>query len=141
MSEILTFTDSLTSTITNVVNADGTGNKTIYTCTNPKGARIYAIAVFSTDTVAHDVQIKINNGTTTFRMGTTNTVANAGNTNALITDDLFADAQLNAVFSKNIDANGVPYWNIPNGWSIIIALPVVVTVAKEMNFFVYGEEY
>lgn len=141
MSAILTFTDSLTSTITNVVNADGTGNKTIYTCTNPTGARIYAIAVFSTDTVAHDVQIKINNGTTTFRMGTTNTVANAGNTNAIITDDLFADAQLNAMFSKNIDANGVPYWNIPNGWSIIIALPVVVTVAKEMNFFVFGEEY
>lgn len=141
MSAILTFTDSLTSTITNVVNADGTGNKTIYTCTNPTGARIYAIAVFSTDTVAHDVQIKINNGTTTFRMGTTNTVANAGNTNAIITDDLFADAQLNAMFSKNIDANGVPYWNIPNGWSIIIALSVVVTVAKEMNFFVYGEEY
>ena len=54
---------------------------------------------------------------------------------ALITDDLFADAQLNAMFSKNIDANGVPYWNIPNGWSIVIALPVVVTVAKEMNFF------
>ena len=141
MSAILTFTDSLTSTITNVLNADGTGNKTIYTCTNPTGARIYAIAVMSTDSVAHDVYIKINNGTTTFRMGTTNTVANAGNTNALLTDDLFADAQLNAMFSKNIDANGVPYWNIPNGWSIIISLPVVVTASKEMNFFVYGEEY
>jgi hypothetical protein len=141
MSTLLTFTDSLTSTITNVVNADGTGNKTIYTCTNPTGARIYAIAVMSNDTVPHDVQIKINNGTTSFRMGTTNTVANAGNTNALITDDLFADAQLNAMFSKNIDANGVPYWNIPNGWSIVIALPVVVTAGKEMNFFVYGEEY
>jgi hypothetical protein len=141
MSAILTFTDSLTSTITNVVNADGTGNKTIYTCTNPTGARIYAIAVMSTDTVPHDVYLKINDGTTTYRMGTTNTVANAGNTNALITDDLFADAQLNAIFSKNIDANGVPYWNIPNGWSIVISLPVVVTSAKEMNFFVYGEEY
>lgn len=141
MSAILTFTDSLTSTITNVVNADGTGNKTIYTCTNPTGARIYAIAVMSNDTVAHDVYLKINNGTTTFRMGTTNTVANAGNTNALVTDDLFADAQLNAIFSKNIDANGVPYWNIPNGWSIVISLPVVVTASKEMNFFVYGEEY
>jgi len=141
MSAILTFTDSLTSTITNVVNADGTGNKTIYTCTNLTGARIYAIAVMSNDTVPHDVYIKINDGTTTYRMGTTNTVANAGNTNALITDDLFADAQLNAMFSKNIDANGVPYWNIPNGWSIVISLPVVVTASKEMNFFVYGEEY
>ena len=60
MSAILTFTDSLTSTITNVLNADGTGNKTIYTCTNPTGARIYAIAVMSTDSVAHDVYIKIN---------------------------------------------------------------------------------
>lgn len=141
MSTLLTFTDSITENITNVVNANGTGNVTIYTCTNLTGARIYAIAVMSNDTVAHDVQIKINNGTTTFRMGTTNTVANAGNTNALITDDLFADAQLNAMFSKNIDANGVPYWNIPNGWSVVIALPVVVTAGKEMNFFVYGEEY
>jgi hypothetical protein len=141
MSTLLTFTDSITENITNVVNANGTGDVTIYTCTNPTGARIYAIAVMSNDTVPHDVQIKINNGTTTFRMGTTTTVANAGNTNALITDDLFADAQLNAMFSKNIDANGVPYWNIPNGWSVVIALPVVVTAGREMNFFVYGEEY
>ena len=141
MSAILTFTDNVTENITNVVNADGTGNKTIYTCTNLKGMRIYAIAVFSTDTIAHDVYLKINNGTTSYRMGTTNTLANAGNTNAILTDDLFADAQLNAIFSKNIDANGVPYWNMPYNWSIVISLPVVVTAGKEMNFFVFGETY
>jgi hypothetical protein len=68
-------------------------------------------------------------------------ISNSGNTNAIVTLDLFANGQLLAFFSKNRDSQGVPYYNIPIGYSITMSMGATITATKEVNVYVYGELY
>lgn len=141
MSNNLTFTSGIFGQITNFLPADTTVAKTVLTADATYMRRVYAIAVYSSDTVAKDIIININDGTNTRKLSTVSIPANSGNTNAIVTLDLFANGQLNAFFSKNRDSQGVPYYNIPIGYSITMSMGTTITALKEVNVYVYGELY
>jgi hypothetical protein len=141
MSNNLTFTSGIFGQLTNFLPADTTVAKTVLTADATYMRRIYAIAVYSSDTSARDIIININDGTNTRKLSTVSIPANSGNTNAIVTLDLFANGQLLAFFSKNRDSQGVPYYNIPIGYSITMSMGATITATKEVNVYVYGELY
>jgi hypothetical protein len=140
MSNNLTFTSGIFGQITNFLPADTTVAKTVLSADATYMRRIYAIAVYSSD-VARDIIININDGTNTRKLSTVSIPANSGNTNAIVTLDLFANGQLLAFFSKNRDSQGVPYWNVPIGYSITMSMGASISATKEVNVYVYGELY
>jgi len=140
MSNNLTFTSGVFGQITQFLPADTTVAKTVLTADATYMRRIYAIAVYSSD-VAKDIIININDGTNTRKLSTVSIPANSGNTNAIVTLDLFANGQLLAFFSKNRDSQGVPYYNVPIGYSITMSMGSTISATKEVNVYVYGESY
>jgi hypothetical protein len=140
MSNNLTFTSGVFGQITQFLPADTTVAKTVLTADATYMRRIYAIAVYSNDTIK-DINININDGTNTRKLSTVSIPANSGNTNAIVTLDLFANGQLLAFFSKNRDSQGVPYYNVPIGYSITMSMGSTISATKEVNVYVYGESY
>ena len=140
MSNNLTFTSEIFGQITNFLPADTTTAKSVLTADATYMRRIYAIGVYSSD-VARDIIVNINDGTNTRKLSTISIPANSGNTNAIVTLDLFANGQLLAFFSKNRDSQGVPYYNVPIGYSITMSMATTITATKEVNVYVYGESY
>jgi hypothetical protein len=77
--------------------------------------------------------IFLNNGSTNFSIG----LGPAAGTVANITTDIFGNSTLAAIFQKKKDANGVPYFDLPAGWSINVTQSSISSV----NYLVSGETY
>ena len=131
MASNLTFTGSAFAHAVNVAVA--TANQTILTADATFDRRIYGISqTFVSGTPASTPVIFLNNGTTNFAIGVGPSSTTSVNTNT----DIFGNSTLAAVFQKQRDANGVPYFNLPAGWSIN-----VTQSAASINYVIIGEKY
>jgi hypothetical protein len=130
MATSLTFTSAAFAVATNI--AATTANQTILT-SNASDRRIYAISQTQTGTTAMTATIFLNNGSTNFSIG----LGPAAGTAANVTTDIFGSSTLAAIFQKKKDANGVPYFDLPAGWSI----NVTQSSAGSVNYIVSGETY
>lgn len=121
-----------------IVNADGTTLKTLYTA-GSNGSTINSIMVTSTDTTNRDIQLYINNGSTDFLIGTYLILANAGNTNTSVTVDILKNAQnLAAAF----DAMGNKTINLQANYVLKVGLLTgSVTSAKALSFVCYAGDF
>jgi len=130
MGSSLTFTSGAFAVATNI--AATTANQTILT-TNASDRRIYSISQTQIGTTAMTATIFLNNGSTNFSIG----LGPAAGTVVNITTDIFGNSTLAAIFQKKKDANGVPYFDLPAGWSINVTQSSVSSV----NYLVSGETY
>jgi hypothetical protein len=130
MATSLTFTSAAFAVATNI--AATTANQTILT-SNASDRRIYGISQTQTGTTAMTATIFLNNGSTNFSIG----LGPAAGTVANITTDIFGNSTLAAIFQKKKDANGVPYFDLPAGWSINVTQSSISSV----NYIVSGETY
>lgn len=130
MATSLTFTSAAFAVATNI--AATTANQTILT-SNASDRRIYAISQTQTGTTAMTATIFLNNGSANFSIG----LGPAAGTVANVTTDIFGNSTLAAIFQKKKDANGVPYFDLPAGWSI----NVTQSSAGSVNYLVSGETY
>jgi hypothetical protein len=130
MATSLTFTSAAFAVATNI--ATTTANQTILT-SNASDRRIYSISQTQTGTTAMTATIFLNNGSTNFSIG----LGPAAGTVANITTDIFGNSTLAAIFQKKKDANGVPYFDLPAGWSINVTQSSISSV----NYLVSGETY
>jgi hypothetical protein len=130
MATSLTFTSAAFAVATNI--AATTANQTILT-SNASDRRIYSISQTQTGTTAMTATIFLNNGSTNFSIG----LGPAAGTVANITTDIFGNSTLAAIFQKKKDANGVPYFDLPAGWSINVTQSSISSV----NYLVSGETY
>jgi len=130
MGSSLTFTSGAFAVATNI--AATTANQTILT-TNASDRRIYSISQTQIGTTAMTATIFLNNGSTNFSIG----LGPAAGTVVNITTDIFGNSTLAAIFQKKKDANGVPYFDLPTGWSINVTQSSVSSV----NYLVSGETY
>jgi len=130
MGSSLTFTSGAFAVATNI--AATTANQTILT-TNASDRRIYSISQTQIGTTAMTATIFLNNGSTNFSIG----LGPAAGTVANITTDIFGNSTLAAIFQKKKDANGVPYFDLPAGWSINVTQSSISSV----NYLVSGETY
>lgn len=130
MGSSLTFTSGAFAVATNI--AATTANQTILT-TNASDRRIYSISQTQIGTTAMTATIFLNNGSTNFSIG----LGPAAGTVVNITTDIFGNSTLAAIFQKKKDANGVPYFDLPAGWSINVTQSSISSV----NYLVSGETY
>lgn len=121
-----------------IVNADGTTLKTLYTA-GSNGSTINSIMVTSTDTTNHDIHLYINNGSTDFLIGTYQILANAGNTNAIVSVDILKHAQ-NLAYA--FDAMGNKTINLQANYVLKVGLRTSsVTSAKALSFVCYAGDF
>jgi hypothetical protein len=130
MATSLTFTSAAFAVATNI--AATTANQTILT-SNASDRRIYVISQTQTGTTAMTATIFLNNGSTNFSIG----LGPAAGKVAIVTTDIFGSSTLAAIFQKKKDANGVPYFDLPAGWSINVTQSSISSV----NYIVSGETY
>ena len=95
--------------------------------------RIYGITFTNSATQTPTVTIRIldNNSLVGAAYITTAT------TGINVMTDLFGSSTGAALFQKQKDANGVPYFDLPAGWSINVTQSSVASI----NYVVFGETY
>lgn len=130
MATSLTFTSAAFAGAT-TINVT-TANQPILV-SNASDRRIYGISQTQTGTTAMTATIILNNGTTNYSIG----LGPAAGTVANVTTDIFGNSTLAAVFQKKKDANGVPYFDLPAGWSINVTQSSIAAI----NYVVIGETY
>lgn len=103
--------------------------------------RIYGISCTSTDTAANTVKIFLHDGVSSFQIFTINIPLSSGNTTSAAAIDIFGSSLGASAFTKQRDANGVPYFNLPAGWKIRASIGTALTTVEVMNFLTFGEIY
>lgn len=109
-----------------ISNGSGTSNVTIYTA-GASGSKITGLTAVSTDTVAHDVQVGITNGATTYPLFTVSVPIGAGNTSAATNLNMMGPSLVNGF---PIDSDGNPYFFLVSGDTLVAFAAVAVTAGK-----------
>lgn len=103
--------------------------------------RIYGLSVTSTDAGAQTVKFHLHDGSQPFQIFTLNIPLNSGNSTTVASVDAMGSVYGAAVFQKQRDANGVPYFNIPAGWKIQMEYNTALLAAEGLYVLVFGETY
>ncbi len=112
-----------------IVNADSTNWKTVYTAAS-SGSKITSLIAASDDTAAHDIQISIANGGTNYLLGTVAVAIGAGNSGTVPAVNLL---DLTKLVGMPIDSDGNPYIFLINGDTLQVKALVAVTAAKTVS--------
>ena len=103
--------------------------------------RIYGLSVTSTDAGAQTVKFHLHDGVQSYQIFTLNIPLSSGNSTTVAAVDAFGSVYSAAVFQKQRDANGVPYFNIPNGWKLQMEYNTALLAAEGLFVLVFGETY
>jgi len=109
----------------------------------PNGSRIYSIAVSTNSTTAANHLLAVSSSAGSARLGVLAVTANSGHTAGTATFDFFGNALFAAVFQKQKDANGVPYYNIPPNTFLTMqtSASVFLSSGTTSSIHVNGEFY
>ena len=141
MATSLTFTGAAFMSASNLVSSSQVTPISI--CNGgSNGARIYGIAVQTNSTTA-PVMVLNFSGSVTAKMAAVSVTAGSGNTVGTATFDYFGNSVPAAVFQKQKDANGVPYFNIPANSSLTMNTSgsVFISSGATASIFTFGEFY
>lgn len=104
--------------------------------------RIYGIGITLKDGSTHtQVRFYINNGVSNFQLNINSVTANSGYSITQGVYDLFGASTISAYFSKQYDQIGVPYFNLPAGWSFKASSFLSLGASESMGFWTTGENY
>jgi len=109
-----------------IANADAQSQKTVYTG-GANGSKVSSLIAVSTDTAAHDVQVSITNGGTSYPLGTVSVVAGAGNSSGVNSVNLLDPTKL---LGLSFDSDGNPYIFLISGDTLTVSALPTVTSAK-----------
>ena len=143
MATSLTFTDTVFVSQSQFVSASLTNELAIATA-GPNGSRIYGLSGFTNASSSLQVQITYSSSTS-IPIYTTLVPANSGFTSSVAAFDLFGATVGAAIFQKQKDANGAPYFNLPANTKLMAA--VTGSVAQRLyttavlNIAAFGENY
>ena len=144
MATSLTFTGALLASSSFLISSSQR-NPVVIAHGGPNGARIYSIAISTNSTTAanHVLGISGSNNSTIARIGTLAVTANSGHTAGTATFDFFGNSLFAAVFQKQKDANGVPYFNLPpdNFLTMQTSASVFLSTGTTSSIHVNGEFY
>lgn len=143
MASNLTFTSApfmqgLTASST---NSSPNTTYTILTADATYARRIYGISLTSTDAGAQTVTIHLSDGTQSYQVFQLSITANSGNSTTVAAADIMGSVYGASVLQKQRDANGVPYLNLPAGWSIQYKYNTTLLAAEGLFILVFGETY
>ena len=109
----------------------------------PNGSRIYSIAVETNSTTAANHLLGLSSSIGIARLGVLAVTANSGYTAGTALFDYYGNALYAAVFQKQKDANGVPYYNLPPNTYLTMqtSASVFLSTGTTSSIFVNGEFY
>ena len=103
--------------------------------------RVYGFAVLSDDINAQTVKIYLNDGVSTLQVCTLSIPASSGTNGTITTADVFASTTGQSVFQKQVDPNGLAYFNLPAGWSIRMEYNTALAAGETITTHIFGEIY
>lgn len=116
-----------------IVNADGTGEKTLVTA-GANGTRIDAVSITSTDSASVTLAVKAHDGTTSYAVGEIAVPAGSGTNGSAP-----AIKGLSAAYLPWIDASGSLF--LKTGWSLRVAAKVAVTSGATVALVAFSGDY
>lgn len=136
MPNLPTFTDSVSLSIQQFANADGTNLKVIQNTTT-NGIRITAIDVSNSDADL-EFELQINDGSTDYEFWTGQVPQDSGRNDGI---PLYSVLKQESFKSRQLDANSNPYIDLPATHSIKMKMNTAVSGAELVNVFVWGETF
>ena len=113
-----------------LLNANAAGTfVTLYTA-GASGSKVSSITAASSGTIAHDLQIAITNGGTTYLLGTVAVAIGAGNTSGVPSTNLLSATNFPGL---PLDSDGNPFILLVFGDTLQINPVVVVTSPLKVN--------
>jgi hypothetical protein len=122
-------------------NSSASTKYTILSADATYARRVYGISITSTDAGAQTVTFFLNDGTVSYQVFQLSVAANSGNSTTVAAVDLMGSVYGAAVLQKQRDANGVPYLNLPAGWSLQYQYGTTLLAAEGLFVIVFGETY
>ena len=101
--------------------------------------RIYGISVFNDNNSTQQLRVILINGGAEHIAFTISAAPGAGTNGTANAKDLFGDSNATSLMQKQTDANGMPYFNLPTGWSI--GVRYYVALSGTTTIHVFGETY
>jgi hypothetical protein len=143
MASNLTFTSApfMQGLTASSANSSANTKYTILTADATYNRRVYGISIASTDAGAQTVTIWLNDGTSAYQVFVLSVAANSGNSTTVAAVDIMGSVYGAAVLQKQRDANGVPYFNLPAGWSLHYQYNTTLLAAEALYVLVFGETY
>lgn len=133
----LFLTQTLKNPAASLANADGTTAKTLYTVAT-NDAVMKSLCITSTDSAARNVQVVLNDGSTSRVLGTVPVPALSGTDGTQPAVDAFSSSWLPGL---PIDQNGKRYLPLASGQVVKVGAVVAVTAAKTIDCIAAVEEY
>jgi hypothetical protein len=134
MANSLTFTSAGFSQNT-AFALGATAETTILSSDASNTRRIYGIAFTNSASQTPTITIRIKDGSNVIGAAFITTAVTAIN----VMTDIFGSSTGAAIFQKQKDANGVPYYNLPETWTITAQLSANSTASAYIH--VFGETY
>lgn len=103
--------------------------------------RLYGINCTSTFGTIETATVWLWDGVSNKQLYQVSIPVNSGNTTTNASVDVFGSSNGAGIFQKQKDANGVPYFNVPAGWSLKASYGTTLTGAAVLNFVSFGETY
>lgn len=142
MAQQLTLTSGSFVYIATAVSGTSAIN-TLYDLTDTQSydRRIYGISCTSTDNGAQTLTIFLSSSTA-YQLYQVNVPLNSGNGSAIAMTDVFGSSNAAAIFQKQKDQNGVPYFNLPANTKLQYQYNTAFNVSTErLNLVTFGETY
>lgn len=127
------FQKNVKTSSVSIVNSDSTNKKTLVTA-GSEGALIDSVALTSTDTSDVILNVYINNGVTSFRIGQVKLLANAGTNGTVKAQNLFTTLDMPYLFTSK----GLP---LGANQTLEIAANSAVTATKQIDATAFFGDY
>jgi len=140
MATSLTFTGTIFTSASLLLSSSQT-TPVVIARGGPNGCRVYGLAITTNSTAAtHVLGLSSSVGIT--RISALSVTANSGWTAGTAQYDYFGNAAPAALFQKNKDANGVPYFNLaPNTSLVMHTSGTFISAGSTSSIYVFGENY
>lgn len=141
MATSLTFTGTIFVSASQFTSASQSTSQAIVTA-GPDGSRIYGISAQTTNTGSVQIHLAYSGSTAVTSLYHGTMLPQAGNTASIAAADLFGSTVGAAVFQKQKDANGVPYFNLaPSTFLTANTTGSFLAAGTTASIFVNGEFY
>lgn len=124
---------------TKITSALSAGSTIEILPTSASARRIYGMAAFNDNNSIQQMRVMLVNGGSEYVAFTISAALGAGTNGTATAEDMFGDNNTASIARKQTDANGMPYFNLPAGWSI--GIKYYVALSGTTTIHVFGETY
>lgn len=141
MASSLTFTGTIFTSASLLLSASQL-TPVVIASGGPTGSRVYGLGITTNTTTAAIHVLNLSSSVGTTRISALSVTALSGWTAGTAQYDFFGNAAPAALFQKNKDANGVPYFNLaPNTFLTMQTSGTFITAGTTSSIFAFGEFY